>query len=171
VEIYNLNRSIKTSHLDDFLLDFQWGPTTANLKWVDDEHALAVFPCAEAAQALLHSPQSTFLVRPYSKASSGSLQIPVEGEMNAAGRVQGQSQGRGAGPGAGCRVYSAAGLHDAPLNHHGTPPCSQLSGQGHDLLELTVLLHQVGSVHVKGGGQRCATVPRPACCPFQLSSC
>eukprot|EP00775_Hariotina_reticulata_P010482 gene10482-10641_t len=78
VEIYNLNRSIKTSHLDDFLLDFQWGTTTANLKWVDDEHALAVFPCAEAAQALLESPQKNFMVRPYSKASSGALQIPTE---------------------------------------------------------------------------------------------
>lgn len=55
-----------------------WGGTTANVKWVDDEHALAVFPCAEAAQVLLDSSQKQFKVRPYNKASGAALQIAAE---------------------------------------------------------------------------------------------
>jgi hypothetical protein len=80
VEIYNLTRSVKTSHIEEFLLGFMWGGTTANVKWVDDEHALAVFPCAEAAQVLLDSSQKEFKVRPYNKASGAALQIAAEGE-------------------------------------------------------------------------------------------
>lgn len=80
VELYGLNRAVKTSHLDEFLLDYTWGGTTANIKWVDDEHALAIFPCAEGAQQLLSSSQVRYKVRPYSKASGGALQISAEGE-------------------------------------------------------------------------------------------
>lgn len=80
VEIYGLNRGVKTSHLDEFLLDYLWGGTTANIRWVDDEHALAVFPCAEAAQQLLDSVQIRYKVRPYNRASGAALQIPVEGK-------------------------------------------------------------------------------------------
>eukprot|EP00878_Enallax_costatus_P034647 GHUV01038431.1.p1 GENE.GHUV01038431.1~~GHUV01038431.1.p1 ORF type:complete len:198 (+),score=32.84 GHUV01038431.1:838-1431(+) len=79
VEFHGLNRGVKTNHLDDFLLDYMWGDTKANIKWVDDEHALAVFPCAEAAQQLLQSTQTKYKVRPYSKASGGALQIAAEG--------------------------------------------------------------------------------------------
>lgn len=82
VEFHGLNRGVKTSHLDEFLLDYMWGGTTANIKWVDDEHALAVFPCAEAAQQLLDSTQIRYKVRPYSKASGGALQISAEGEIH-----------------------------------------------------------------------------------------
>jgi hypothetical protein len=82
VEIYNLTRSVKTSHIEEFLLGFMWGGTTANVKWVDDEHALAVFPCAEAAQVLLQSSQKEFKVRPYNKASGAALQIAAEGEAS-----------------------------------------------------------------------------------------
>eukprot|EP00879_Flechtneria_rotunda_P005435 GHRR01005728.1.p1 GENE.GHRR01005728.1~~GHRR01005728.1.p1 ORF type:complete len:394 (+),score=149.10 GHRR01005728.1:190-1371(+) len=78
VEMYGMNRNIKTGHLEDFLLDFMWGAIAPNLKWVDDEHALAVFPNAEAAQVLLDTPQQQYKVRPYSKASSGALSIPAE---------------------------------------------------------------------------------------------
>lgn len=78
LEIYGLHRGVKTSHLDEFLLDYLWDSTTANVRWVDDEHALAVFPCAEAAQQLLNSMQVRYKVRPYNKASGAALQIPVE---------------------------------------------------------------------------------------------
>lgn len=80
VEICNLTRSVKTAHLEEFLLDFMWSGTTANVKWVDDEHALAVFPSAEAAQVLLDSGQKEFKVRPYNKASGAALQIAADGE-------------------------------------------------------------------------------------------
>lgn len=78
LEIFGLTRSVKTSHIEEFLLEFMWGGTTANVKWVDDEHALAVFPCAEAAQVLLDSSQKQFKVRPYNKASGAALQIAAE---------------------------------------------------------------------------------------------
>lgn len=80
MEVYGLTRSVSTTHLENFLLDFIWGTTAPNIKWVDDEHALAVFPCAEAAQVLLDAPQRTYKVRPYSKASKGALHIASEGE-------------------------------------------------------------------------------------------
>lgn len=82
LEIFGLTRSVKTSHIEEFLLEFMWGGTTANVKWVDDEHALAVFPCAEAAQVLLDSSQKEFKVRPYNKASGAALQIAAEGEAH-----------------------------------------------------------------------------------------
>jgi hypothetical protein len=85
VEIYHLTRSVKTTHIDEFLLEFMWGGTSANVKWVDDEHALAVFPCAEAAQVLLDSSQKEFKVRPYNKASGAALQIAADGERCAGG--------------------------------------------------------------------------------------
>jgi hypothetical protein len=95
VEIYNLTRSVKTTHIDEFLLEFMWGGTTANVKWVDDEHALAVFPCAEAAQVLLDSSQKEFKVRPYNKASGAALQIAADGERCAGGfGLVGSNNGR-----------------------------------------------------------------------------
>lgn len=78
VEIHGLTRSVSTAHLETFLLDYIWGKTAANIKWVDDEHALAVFPCAEAAQVLLESPQRDYKVRPYTKASRAALHISAE---------------------------------------------------------------------------------------------
>lgn len=80
MEIHGLTRAVSTTHLETFLLGYLWGQTAANIKWVDDEHALAVFPCAEAAQALLEAPQRDYKVRPYSKASKGALQVSAEGE-------------------------------------------------------------------------------------------
>lgn len=80
VEIHGLTRSVSTAHLETFLLDYIWGKTAANIKWVDDEHALAVFPCAEAAQVLLESPQRDYKVRPYTKASRAALHISAEGK-------------------------------------------------------------------------------------------
>jgi hypothetical protein len=80
VEIYSLTRAVSTTHLETFLLDYLWGKTAANIKWVDDEHALAVFPCAEAAQVLLESAQRDYKVRPYTKASRAALHIAPEGE-------------------------------------------------------------------------------------------
>lgn len=80
MEIYSLTRAVSTTHLETFLLDYLWGKTAANIKWVDDEHALAVFPCAEAAQALLESAQRDYKVRPYTKASRAALHISPEGE-------------------------------------------------------------------------------------------
>jgi hypothetical protein len=64
--------------LETFLLDYLWGKTAANIKWVDDEHALAVFPSAEAAQTLLESAQRDYKVRPYTKASRAALHIAPE---------------------------------------------------------------------------------------------
>jgi hypothetical protein len=80
VEIYGLTRAVSTSHLETFLLDYLWGKTGANIKWVDDEHALAVFPSAEAAQTLLESAQRDYKVRPYAKASRAALHIAPEGK-------------------------------------------------------------------------------------------
>lgn len=79
VEFHGLTRAVSTTHLETFLLDYVWGKTAANIKWVDDEHALAVFPSAEAAQALLEAPQRDYKVRPYSKASRAALHIAPEG--------------------------------------------------------------------------------------------
>jgi hypothetical protein len=81
VEIYGLTRAVSTSHLETFLLDYLWGKTAANIKWVDDEHALAVFPSAEAAQTLLESAQRDYKVRPYTKASRAALHIAPEGKQ------------------------------------------------------------------------------------------
>jgi hypothetical protein len=79
VEIYGLTRAVTSTHLEDFALNFLWGGTAPNIKWVDDEHALAVFPCAEAAAVLLGAAQSQYKVRPFSRASRGALSIPAEG--------------------------------------------------------------------------------------------
>jgi len=111
VETQHLSRSIKTSHLDDFLLDFQWGTTGANLKWEDDEHALAVFPCAEAAQALLDSPaRGLSVVRALTaRPAVAHWQIPTEGQMTAAD-VTCRSGAAGC-----CTVCSAADTHGVPV--------------------------------------------------------
>lgn len=79
VELYGLNRSVTTTHLESFLLDFLWQGCAANVKWVDDEHALAVFPCAAAAQALLDSGQRSYKVRPYAAASTAAQRLDSDG--------------------------------------------------------------------------------------------
>jgi hypothetical protein len=78
VEFHGLTRAVSTTHLETFLLDYVWGTAAANVRWVDDEHALAVFPCAEAAQALLESAQRDYKVRPYHKASRKALHVHPE---------------------------------------------------------------------------------------------
>jgi hypothetical protein len=105
VEFHGLTRAVSTTHLETFLLDYVWGKTAANIKWVDDEHALAVFPSADAAQALLEAPQREYKVRPYSKASRGSLLIESEGE-------QGMQQ---AAVLRACVLPAACGWHELPL--------------------------------------------------------
>jgi hypothetical protein len=80
VEIYRLQRSVKTSHLEEFLAEWAWAGCGPTIRWVDDAHALAVFPCAEAAQALLDSDQERYAVRPYCKASEQAREVPPEGE-------------------------------------------------------------------------------------------
>jgi hypothetical protein len=79
VEIYRLQRSVKTSHLEDYLAEWAWAGCGPTIRWVDDAHALAVFPCAEAAQALLDSDQERYAVRPYCKASEQAREVPPEG--------------------------------------------------------------------------------------------
>lgn len=105
VEFHGLTRAVSSTHLETFLLDYVWGKTAANIKWVDDEHALAVFPSAEAAQALLEAPQREYKVRPYSKASRGSLLIESEG---------GQTMQQAAMLRAGV-LPAACGWHELPL--------------------------------------------------------
>lgn len=84
---------MKTGHLEEFLLDFTWGGLAPNVRWVDEEHALAVFPCADAAQVLLASGQERFRVRPHSAASSGALLVPPEGAGGAGARRQAAAGG------------------------------------------------------------------------------
>jgi hypothetical protein len=45
----DLTRAVSTSHLKTLLLHCLLGKTGANIKWVDDEHAVAVFASAEAS--------------------------------------------------------------------------------------------------------------------------
>jgi hypothetical protein len=88
--------------LETFLLDYLWGKTGANIKWVDDEHALAVFPSAEAAQTLLESAQRDYKVRPYAKASRAALHIAPEGKKKEYGWLHGfRNKGLGQGTAAG----------------------------------------------------------------------
>ncbi|GBF89097.1 hypothetical protein Rsub_01814 [Raphidocelis subcapitata] len=70
VELFGLTRTVTTSALEDYLLDFHWGGLGPTIVWLDDAHALAVFPCADAAAALLAAPRPAFAVRPYSQASA-----------------------------------------------------------------------------------------------------
>jgi hypothetical protein len=93
VEFHGLTRAVSTTHLETFLLDYVWGTTAANVRWVDDEHALAVFPCAEAAQALLASGQRDYKVRPYHKASRKALHVAPEGEGQQSRQISSSSGG------------------------------------------------------------------------------
>jgi hypothetical protein len=86
VELYELNRQVKTTQIEQFLADYAWGGVNPNVKWVDDNHALAIFSCKEAAEALLDSGQKTFKARPYSKACEQAHLLPSEGERAWGGR-------------------------------------------------------------------------------------
>lgn len=80
VEIHGLTRATTTSDLEAFLLDYFWDGTAPLIRWVDDAHALAVFPCKAAADVLLEAAQRQYGVRPYCAASAGAHDHPVEGE-------------------------------------------------------------------------------------------
>ncbi len=81
MEIFELSRAVKSEDVERFLADFAYLGTTPNLRWVDDEHALAVFPNEDAAQLLLDSKQWKYRVRPYIDASMGALLMPMEGKQ------------------------------------------------------------------------------------------
>jgi len=78
VELYDLTRQVKTTQIEEFLVEYAWGGVGPTVKWVDDNHALAVFSCREAAEALLDSNQKTFKVRAYSKACEQAHLLPSE---------------------------------------------------------------------------------------------
>ncbi|KAI8474910.1 MAG: hypothetical protein J3K34DRAFT_517767 [Monoraphidium minutum] len=78
VEIHGLTRATTTSDLELFLLDFSYGGLAPSVRWVDDAHALAVFPCKEGADGLLEAPQRQFAVRPWSAASAMAHEHPPE---------------------------------------------------------------------------------------------
>ena len=80
VELYDLMRQVKTTQLEEFLMEYAWGGVCPTVKWVDDNHALAVFSCREAAEGLLDSNQKSFKVRAYSKACAEAHLLPSEGE-------------------------------------------------------------------------------------------
>jgi hypothetical protein len=50
----------------------QVGAVPANIKWVDDSHALIVCSSQEAAQVLMDVRQNSFKLRPYHQASDAS---------------------------------------------------------------------------------------------------
>lgn len=58
-----LDAQVRTEDLEIFLSDFCLGGIAPYVRWVDDNHALAVFPSAEAAAYLLESPQRTYKAR------------------------------------------------------------------------------------------------------------
>jgi hypothetical protein len=91
VEIYSLTRAVSTSHSETLLLHYPWSKTGANIKWVDDEHALAVFPSAEAAQTQLQSAQLSGTTRFWAcaKASRAALHIAPEGKKKEYGWLHG----------------------------------------------------------------------------------
>lgn len=53
---------VRTSDLEIFLSDYSMGGIPPFVRWVDDNHALGVFPSADAAQTLLESTQRTYKV-------------------------------------------------------------------------------------------------------------
>lgn len=79
VEIYGLTRQQKTLDLEQVLSEYHWGGIPPDIRWVDDNSALIVFPCAEAAEVLLSAPLKQYKVRPYSQASALAHEVPVEG--------------------------------------------------------------------------------------------
>jgi hypothetical protein len=81
VEIHGLTRATTTTDLELFLLDYHWGGLAPSIRWVDDAHCLAVFPCKEAAVVLLEARQRAFGVRAYCEASEGAHERPAEGEF------------------------------------------------------------------------------------------
>lgn len=85
VEFHGLSRAVTTDDLDAYLLDFHYGGAAPRVRWVDAAHALAVFPCAAAAERLLSAPAGRFAVRPYSEASVGAHEHPLEGACVASG--------------------------------------------------------------------------------------
>ncbi|KAK9837181.1 hypothetical protein WJX84_000925 [Apatococcus fuscideae] len=80
LELHHLPADVSTSQLEDFLQHFGVPPHGPVVRWVNDTTALAVFPDPRAArQALAEPPAITFMLRPFSQASSASKAVsPAE---------------------------------------------------------------------------------------------
>ncbi|GLI71269.1 hypothetical protein VaNZ11_016390, partial [Volvox africanus] len=77
LEVYGLTTEVRTSHLQDFVLEFasQDGRPLPVIKWVDDHHALLVCPDGATALYLLQVDQDLFQLRPFAEASPASRAV------------------------------------------------------------------------------------------------
>lgn len=93
----------------------QVGAVPANIKWVDDSHALIVCASQDAAQVLLDARQHSYKLRPYHQASDAS-QVRAAGIRGGGG--VGQAGRQVARLPAGVRLSSINCRHSAPPPLH-----------------------------------------------------